>query len=156
MKRIILSAALAVSLYSCQSDESGALNTNDDPIAVEFTVIGDQELMGSENFPASNLVIDNDADWNALKTQMDLYNPYSEGFTETDIDFSQFKVIAVIDELRNNGGNDINIVSVSRDREQITVNVEHSDSGPGNVATVLTQPFHIVKIEQTDLPVVFE
>jgi len=156
MKRIILSAALAVSLYSCQSDESEALNTNDGPIAVEFTEIGDQELMGSENFTASNLVIDNDADWNALKIQMDLYNPYSEGFTETDIDFSQFKIIAVIDELRNHGGFDINIVSVSRDREQITVNVEHSDSGPGNAATVLTQPFHIVKIQQTDLPVVFE
>lgn len=156
MKRIILTAALAVSLYSCESDESEALNTNDGPVEVAFTEIGDNEMMGSENFSAANLVIDNEAGWNALITQMDLYNPYSENFTETDIDFSAYKIIAVIDELRNYGGYDIKIVSVSRDREQIRVDVQHSDSGPGNAATVLTQPFHIVKIPQSDLPIVFE
>ncbi|WP_294818869.1 protease complex subunit PrcB family protein [uncultured Flavobacterium sp.] len=157
MKRIILAAAMAVSLYSCQDDDSGPIaTTNNGPVAVTFTEIGNQELMGSENFEVPRLVIDNEADWNALKAQMDLYNPYSAGFTENDIDFSQYKVIAVIDELRTSGGYDITIASVSRDREQITVHIEHSDSGPGNAASVLTQPFHIVKIPYSPLPVVFE
>ncbi len=156
MKRIILSAALAVSLYGCQSDESAPLSTNDGPVAVEFTEVGNNEMMGSENFTASNLVIDNEADWNALKMQMDAYNHFSAGFTETDIDFAAYRIIAVIDEVRLSGGYDIFVTAVTESDRQVVVDVQHTEGGAGAGATVITQPFHIVKIPQGDLPVVFE
>lgn len=156
MKRIILTAALAVCLYSCQSEESETLNTNDGPVAVEFSQIGKNEMMGAENVSEANLVIDNLEDWNTLKSQMDLYNQYSAGFAETEIDFSLYRIIAVIDEVRMYGGFSIDVVSVTNDRESIVVDVERSEGGPGAGATVITQPFHIVKIPVSDLPVVFE
>lgn len=147
---------LAAFIVSCQNDEGQPLTSGNDPIAVGFTLIGDGELMGDENITGSNLVIDNEADWNALKTQMDLFNPYSQYFTETDIDFSAYKVIAVIDELRTSGGYDITIASITDNDGQLVVDVENSNPTEANVTTVMTQPFHIIKIPNTDLPVVFE
>jgi hypothetical protein len=156
MKRIILTVGLAAMLLSCQSEESGPLDANTNPSSVEFTEIGDGELMGSENFTASALVIENEEEWNALKNQMDVYNHYSELFTETEIDFTQFKIIAVIDELRTSAGYNITIASITESNNQLVVDVENSDGGPGSAATVMTQPFHIVKIQRSNLPVVFE
>lgn len=156
MKRIILTMGLAGMLLSCQSEESEPLAANTNPSSVEFTEIGNGELMGSENFTASALVIENEEQWNALKAQMDLFNHYSEGFTENNIDFSEYRIIAVIDELRNYGGYDITVASITETDGQLIVDVENSDGGPGSAATVMTQPFHIVKIQRSNLPVVFE
>ena len=156
MKRIILTMALGLSLFGCQSEESELLAANDGPVAVEFTQIGKNEMMGAENVPEANLVIDNAEDWNTLKAQMDQFNQYTSGFDETEIDFSLYRVIAVIDEVRMYGGYSIDVVSVSNDRDRIVVDVERSEGGPGAGATVITQPFHIVKIPVSDLPVVFE
>jgi len=156
MKRIILTVGLAAMLLSCQSEESEPLATNTNPSSVEFTEIGDGELMGSENFEESKLVISNEEQWSALKSQMDTYNHYSEFFTETQIDFTQHKIIVVIDELRTSGGYNITIASITQNNNQLVVDVDNTGGGPGNAATVMTQPFHIVKIPHTNLPVVFE
>ncbi len=156
MKKIIVTAILATFIASCQSDDSQPADGGDHTIPVGFTLIGDGELMENESIPASNLVIDNETDWNALKTQLDLHNPHSQDLTETTIDFSEFKVIAVIDELRNYGVDDVSTVTVTQTNGQIIVNSHHSDPDPGNAQIVLTQPFHIVKAPQSDLPVIFE
>ena len=85
---------------------------------------------------------------------MNSVNNVSENFSEIDIDFSEYKVIAVFDDIKPNGGYslDVNIVSNS---ENIIVNTILSQP-EGNATTVITQPFIIVKISNSELPIIFE
>lgn len=85
---------------------------------------------------------------------MNSVNNVSNSFTETDINFSEYTIIAVFDEIKGNGGYslDLNIISNS---ENIIVTILDLFS-TGNTPDVITQPFYIVKIPNTNLPITFE
>jgi len=153
MKKIMLFAALAFVAISCQDDEAQAI----DPVTIEFSHVGKSELYGdgAENIAGGNLVINSDADWQVLLTQMGTVNPLPENFA-SDVDFAESTVIAVFDGIRPNGGFAIDIVSVTQETREITVDVHYPDIDGGNATTVITQPYHIIKIPKTTLPVVFE
>jgi PrcB C-terminal len=153
MKKIILFAALAFVAVSCQDDEAQAI----DPVTIEFAQVGKSELYGNgaENIAGGNLVVNADADWQALLTQMATVNPLPEGFN-ADVDFSEFTVVAVFDPIQSNGGHSIDIVSVTEADREITVDVTNLGPEDGNATTVMTQPYHIIKIPKTTLPIVFE
>ena len=131
----------------------------DDPAAfvpVDATVIGTGNLFGNgaEGISEQNLVISTTEAWNDLLTQMNSVNNVTDSFTETTIDFTQYRVIAVFDEIRGNGGFRIDL-DIWSANNQIVVQV--TDLAPqGNATTVITQPFHVVKIALSDLPVVFQ
>ena len=131
----------------------------DDPAAfvpVDATVIGTGNLFGNgaEGISEQNLVISTTEAWNDLLTQMNSVNNVTDDFTETNIDFNQYRVIAVFDEVRGNGGFRIDL-DIWSDTNQIVVQV--TDLAPqGNATTVIAQPFHVVKIALSDLPVVFQ
>ena len=120
------------------------------------TLIAKDNLFGNgdKGIIEQNLEITDQNTWDNLISQMNSVNSVSDNFSEIDIDFSQYKVIAIFDEIRGNGGHslELNIMSNS---ENIIVNI--TDVVPeGNATTVITQPFNIVKILNSDLPIIFE
>lgn len=117
-------------------------------------LIGVGNLMGSENIAQQNLVVTNATQWQDLITQMDTYNPYSAAFSETNVDFDQFRVVAIFDQLYGNGGHGLEIHSIIENDIEIIVDYERLNPA-GDATCVITQPFYIVKIPQSNKPVVF-
>ena len=69
------------------------------------------------------------------------------------MDFDQFQVLALIDEVRPHSGYYLSISEVLETETQIEVKLQqgHTDEG----FTVLSQPFYIARIARTDKPVKF-
>ncbi|WP_046757042.1 protease complex subunit PrcB family protein [Kordia jejudonensis] len=153
MKNSILIIVFSFLLFNCSSEDASVTSTM---TAVETTLIGKGNLYGgsSQGVNQQNLVITNETDWNALITLFDAVNTVSDSFSETAIDFSAFTVIAAIDEIQGSGGHALDI-EVNSSSTQVMVTV--IDISPqGNATTVITQPYHIVKIPKTNLPIVFQ
>ena len=151
MKKNVLIILLSIFVFSCNSDDD-----NSEMVNIESTLIAKDNLFGNgdEGIIEQNLEITDQKTFDNLISQMNTVNNVSDSFSEIDIDFSQYKVIAIFDEIRENGGHslELNIMSNS---ENIIVN--RTDVVPeGNATTVITQPFHIVKISNSDLPIIFE
>ena len=78
----------------------------------------------------------------------------SDTFTETDVDFSNYLVIAAFDEIRITNGYSIEL-DVIWNSESIEVNTFKSYSDE-HLIHWPSQPFHIIKINSTDLPIIFQ
>jgi len=150
MKKIILSF-LVLLFIGCNKDE-----LDEYPKLIEPVLIGNGSLHGngSEGITQSNQIILNQTDWVNLITQLDSYNNVSNNFSNLNLDFSQFIIIAVFDEVRENGGHSIDIVEVMENKTNITIKIEKLQTGGGS--SVITQPFYIVEIPRTKKPIVFE
>lgn len=142
---------ISILTLSCNSSDEDILIAG-----IESSLISQDNLYGngSEGIVAQNLVISDQSTWNNLMTQMNSVNNVSENFAETTIDFSKYKVIAVFSELKSNGGHRLEL-DITSNSEKITVGVR-TISPTGNAITVITQPYHIVKITTSELPIVFE
>lgn len=136
---------------SCSSD-----TTNNESVIIPTQIgIGSLYGAGDENIGQQNVVITNQANWTALINQMDLVNNTSSTFTEVNIDFANYQLLVVFDQVRATGGFSIQIDSVTETENTIEASV--SMTSPGEVATmVITQPFHIVKIPISTKPIVFQ
>ena len=136
-------------LNSCKdNDENTEYKT---PITVQQ--IGKGDLVGN-NIPQQNMVITTSAQWNTLLNNLDASNNISGGFTETNIDFNQFMIIATFDQVFSNGGHSIDIITVDENPQSIVVDIEKLLTG--NATSVVTQPYHIVKIPKSTKPVLFQ
>lgn len=101
-----------------------------------------------------NTVMTSSAQWNQFLNQIDTpTHQTSANFTEINIDFNQFMVIVVIDEVYPNGGHSIDIMTVDEYPQYINVDIEKLLQG--NATSVVTQPYHIVKIPKTIKPILF-
>tara|TARA_B100000768_G_C11037098_1_gene272609 strand:+ start:143 stop:589 length:447 start_codon:yes stop_codon:yes gene_type:complete len=120
---------------------------------VEFTEIGKGSLFGNgnESILRSNLVINNQSDWQNLIDQMNSVNNVSSTFSETSIDFTSFSVIAIFLDIKQNGS-EITINTITENETNILVSTQETELDN----TVITQPFHIVKIQKTNKEIVFE
>lgn len=138
-------------LTSCNDDVDDG-----DLTPVEFVLIGQGNLYGNggENIEKQNLKINKSADWNKLVDKMNSNNNVSDGFTEIDIDFSEFMIIAVFDEVKGNGGHSIDITRIEENNNKVFVTIENLLSG--GAYTVMSQPYHIVKIPKNNKQVIFE
>jgi len=118
-------------------------------------LIGKGDLYGSgeEGILQQNIVISDTAAWNDLKTKMNSYNYVSGSFTETEIDLSNYLILASFSELRPIGGCSIKIKNVVEYSGGINVTIENIVPIAGTA--VETQPYHIVKIPKTDKEIVF-
>lgn len=150
MKKLLLFLLISVLFinYSCNDkDENIESKTQ-----INFQLIGKGELIGN-SLSQQNLVITNSAQWTTLLNTLDANNNVSGGFTETNIDFNQYMVIAVFDQTYLNGGHSIDIIAVDETASNLEVNVEKLLQG--NVTSIVTQPYHIVKIPKIAKPVTF-
>lgn len=151
MRNYILVALLSIFVLSCNSDDNNVKILN-----IDSTLILKGDLFGSgeEGIVEQNIVITNENAWNNLITQMNSVNIVSNNFSEIDVNFSDYTVIAVFDEIKGNGGHDLEL-GITSNSENIVVNI--TDLAPeGNATTVITQPFIIVKISNSSLPIIFE
>lgn len=123
---------------------------------ISFTEIEQENLYGNgqENIIKQNLAISNSNSWNELINKMNTVNDASEGFTETNIDFDNFMVIAVFDKVYGNGGHTIDVTKITENENEVIVSIENILKG--GATSVMTQPYHIVKIPKTDKLIIFE
>jgi hypothetical protein len=151
MKTNIISIVLFLLVLSCKTNlESSKMEKVDSFLIAKGNLYGS----GAEGLTAQNLVIDNQGEWNSLVNKMDSVNKVSDTFEETKIDFSKFNVIAVFDEVKGSGGHSLELIINSNSKNRI-VNVSHL-APEGSATTVMTQPFYIVKIAKSKLPIVFK
>ena len=150
MIKNVLIILLTILVFSCNTDDDTKI------VSIESILISKDNLYGNggEGINKQNIVITDDGVWNDLITQMNTINNVSDNFSETEIDFSEYTVIAVFDEIKGNGGHSLEL-NITSNPENIMVNI--TDLAPnGNATTVITQPYHILKIKKTVLPIVFE
>ncbi len=145
MKTIVLIFSIMLAV-SCDSDTVTVQATD-----ITFIEIGQGSLNGTEGVLESNLVINNQTDWESLIDQMDAINNTSGGFSETEIDFDNYIVLAVILGVKPTGW-EVEINCVKENDDNVLVTTEETEY----VSAVISQPFHIVKIPVNDKSVIFE
>ena len=150
MKTIILILSVFLTT-SCSNDDDNKVTAQSTPIA--FTEIGKGALFGngSEGVVQSNMIINNTTDWQNLMNQMNSVNNVTDEFSETNIDFNTYIVIAIFLDVKGNGW-EVEISSI----EENTSNVMVSKTKTEFINSVITQPFHIVRIPVTSKEIVFE
>lgn len=149
MKTIIFILSIFLAT-SCSSDDN---NQTSQSTPITFTEIGKGALFGngSENISQSNLVINNQTDWQNLMNQMNSANNVTNEFSETNIDFSAYIIIAIFLEVKGNGW-EVEVSSIEENTSNILVSKTETEA----INSVITQPFHIVKIPVTNKPIEFE
>lgn len=151
MKKFLIFLLAGLSFTACKSKTN---NSNKEDINISLIASGNLHGAGSENIEKQNLVIENKIDWTNLLAKMDGTNNISNSFEETDIDFSEYSVIAVFDEVKSSGGHSIDL-NVKRNTDKIIVEVI-KNAPSGMATTVITQPFYLAKIKKNNLPIEFK
>tara|TARA_R110002096_G_scaffold334999_1_gene528636 strand:+ start:639 stop:1073 length:435 start_codon:yes stop_codon:yes gene_type:complete len=138
-------------VVSCNNDDDN--DPEFQPTEINFSGVGRGSLLGNgdEGIEQSNLLINNDSDWQYLMTQMNITNNVTAGFTETDIDFETYSIVAVFLEIKPVGWY-LEITNIIENEDNIALTVEEVES----VAAIITQPFHIVKIPKTEKEIVLQ
>ncbi|WBV61382.1 protease complex subunit PrcB family protein [Chryseobacterium camelliae] len=150
MKKILLLtvAISALFIMSCQENEENSTAS----IPINSQLIGKGSI-SSHSMPQQNIAITNTTQWNTFLTALDSTYNVSGSFTEINIDFNQYMLIVAFDQVYNNGGHSIDIVAIDESSQSINVDVEKLLQG--NTTSVITQPYHIVKIPKIAKPIVF-
>ncbi len=151
MKKLLLILVTTIFL-SCSNSDSKT-STSD----LTLFEIGSGNLYGnsSEGIIESRLLVTNSVSWNTLMNEMNSVNNVSASFTETTIDFANYDLIVLFDQVRGSGGYTIEASNVNENTSSIVVSV-NLQVPTGVVPLVITQPFHIYKIAKTTKPVIFE
>lgn len=134
---------------SCHGEDENVENKNQ----INFQLIGKGNLIGNYVNP-QNTIITNSIQWNNFLNQIDSTTyQTSASFITTYINFNEFIVIVVVDEIYPSGGHSIDITKMEDYPKYIDINVEKSLKG--NVTSIITQPYHIVKIPKTTKSLLF-
>lgn len=143
MKYVYTVIIIIVSFWSCKSDFKD--------VSLEQITVGKGEYSYTETDTARQyFLVTNDIHWQHVKSKV-------SGGTITDpsIDFSMYTILGIIDRVQPSNGFSADIVSVIEEEDDIVVKSDFS-SPVGGSATVLTRPYHFVKVPKIDKPVVFE
>ena len=136
-------------LNSCNSDDNSEIKST----KINFTEIGKGALHGNgqEGISQSNITITNTNDWLNLISQMNSVSNVSDNFTEIDIDFNEFTVFAIFLDVKGNGWK-IEIENIIENENNISISTQETEFAN----SVMTQPFHIIKIPKTTKPIIVE
>ncbi|MCU4176843.1 hypothetical protein [Carboxylicivirga sp. N1Y90] len=133
----------------------GCNDANDIPIVkdISFEEIAKSALYGNgeEGISQSNMVIQNENDWKSLMTKMDSYNNATENFNKKNVDFDSYTIIAVFLEIKMYG-HEVGINKVTEKENHLYISTIEKQS----MATVICQPYSIIEIPKTELPIIFE
>ncbi|MEQ8475498.1 hypothetical protein [Fulvivirga sp.] len=154
MKKIFIPFAFLLVLFACSTDIDQELETT--PVSIETKIIAQSNLYGggAEGISKDRLIIKNESDWNELISKINSVNAETDNFSETNIDFNTHQIIAVFDDIKSTGGYSMEMI-VTKSNQQIIAKVT-SKGFEGAAITVITQPYLIVRIPQSDMPVVFQ
>src|SRR5690554_2972126 len=156
MKKLAFLPIVLILLLSCSNDDNGNGEEVFEPQILAFETISQGYLTstGMYLFEESNLVIYSSEEWAELTEQMSFYNTVGDDFMDVEVNFQTTQVLVCIDKIYYNGGWSIDITEVIETENHITVSIENLNTG--NLTSIVTRPFHIVKIPKSDKPVVFE
>jgi len=144
MKKIILIFSLVFSLMSCSNDDSKSSE-------VKFSTVVQGDHNGSGTIAASKLVIKDAAAWIELRNKIQYLSAY---YNEAEIDFTKEQLIVAIDKVQTTGGYSIDITKITENKNNIMVTIEQLKTGGDN--TVITQPYHVVRMPKSGKEVVFK
>lgn len=149
MNKILVTFILLFAL-NCKSTQNQEKMSEED-----ITLIAKGNLYGSgeEGIIAQNLIINNEKDWQVLMAKMNSVNKVSDGFSESKVDFSKYLVIAVFDDVKTSGGHSLD-VEIKPNSKNIEVSISRN-SPQGMATSIMTQPYYIVKITKSELPILF-
>lgn len=135
---------------NCKSTDNQSKMKIEEPILIAK---GNLYGSGEEGIKAQKIVVENESQWQELMGKMNSVNKVTDSFTETKVDFSDYRIIAVFDALKNTGGHGIELV-IQTNAKAIEIDV--ITKAPDGIATsVMTQPFYIAKIKRGELPIKF-
>jgi hypothetical protein len=122
------------------------------PHSITPILIGKGIINSNENIPQQNTVINTQAEFNVILNKLDSY--LLDTFTETNVDFNNYTVLAVFDTIKPDCGYYITVSNVMENTDNVTVEIVKGYT----VCALLTeaQPFHIVKIPKTTKPIMFQ
>jgi len=153
--RIILGLFLLV-MIGCKTTKNNNSKTQNKQVVFQTiskgTLFGD----GIEGISESNLIVLNGKAWNAIQNNMNKENSVSSSFKENSIDFSNEMVICVFDKIRSTGGFSVEIEEILIENDTTKVNYYIKKPAQGQMtSSVVTQPYHIVKMQKNDGVLVF-
>lgn len=149
--------SLILIVTGCNTTKNIEENIPESTQTVPFTAIGKGALFGGgqEGFSETETtvhVLRTEEEWSKFKAQLNSVNQITDGFKENELDFNTEMLVAIIDKVRGSGGYEIAISNVSETATKIVIAIKYSDP-PEMAASVLTQPFQIIRIPTTTKPV---
>lgn len=152
MKNLFMSLVLFLSLSCNNNDDNN--NVGFVPQTITPSLIGKGELFVPYNNinVQQNINITNQSDWNNFINVLGNSGNPSFILSETVIDFNNFEIIAIFDNVKPTGGNSVDITSIIENVDNISITIQRLQSGD---ATVVTQPFHIVKVPISSKPLIY-
>ncbi|MDR1371209.1 MAG: hypothetical protein LBJ72_13970 [Dysgonamonadaceae bacterium] len=152
IKLLILSAIVFFIPVGC---DKNAGNEEFVPQTITPILIEQGVLYGERrNITQCEMIIKTPGEWDNLIAVMNSDPLSSYYFQGKDVDFSNYQVIAVFDELRDKSGWSIDITDITEYEDCITVTVQNLQKGSVNPATI--RPFHIIMIPASDKKIVFQ
>jgi hypothetical protein len=149
MKTLILTMLLILTLSCSKNNEENSFT----PKTIIPTLIGKGDLGASENISPQNTVIYDNTNWNNILNSLQSYT--LQQFTETtDVDFTNFQLIAVFDTLYPSPVYHVNITNITENLNNIVVSYEKIFA-PSPISEY-AQSFIIVKIPKSTKPLVFQ
>jgi hypothetical protein len=152
-KLVIYLLAMCLIGVSC---EEGQPMVEKFPQKISPILIAQGELYGNsrDSITEQNIVITTQEEWSNLIDAMRLENSSVTNIAETDIDFTQYQVIAVFGKVEGNGGWSIAITNIMEYSDSIVATYTNIETG--NLVDAIAQPFQIVKIPLSNKKVAFD
>ena len=118
---------------------------------IVFNTISKGVLFGNgiEGILEEKFTITNEKQWQVFLNKINSVNNVSSSFSEININFSNHNIICVFDTIRNTGGYAIEIERIFIEKKNLNIVYNKKEPGPMEmVTTIITQPYHIVKIQK--------
>jgi hypothetical protein len=144
--KTVITIIFSLLLVGCPKNEEGG-----------FTSLSKGSLFGNgaEGFKKGNIVISSKEEWKFFLSKMDTSNNVSKTF-ENAIDFSKEMIIIFVDKVRKSGGFSVEIIEAVTESNTFLIKVKTKGPKPMDMVTsVMTQPYHIVKIKKTKKKIKF-
>lgn len=134
-------------LMGCKTGQNGISEI------IQFTVIEQNSLYGNgeEGLASKEFIISNTKDWHQLLEKMGRNN--GSKLSDEPINFSKYDIIAVFDQIRPSSGFSLAVDVCQLEGYIVIETISIVPQGPA--ASVITQPYVILKIEKTNVPIKF-
>ncbi|MGC6526129.1 MAG: hypothetical protein ACON30_07620 [Flavobacteriaceae bacterium] len=144
---LIFLMTLLLTTGGCTKDE------HKDPQTIRFTEIGKGYLSGNgaEGIEKSNLVIKTKTEWETLMQKMNTSGNVTDNFTETDIDFNTYMVIAVFDAVKMPPSS----TTIEQIKNHNNINIIYTIVDSDATVAIFGQSFHIIKMPTSNQEIMF-
>ena len=129
---------------------------------IPFIQIGQGDLYSYTEdervFPKQNRLFSFQDEWERFIAMIDAYNSnVTDGFRETEIDFENYQIIAVIDDFHRSGSYIFEIKSIIDYSNRIIVTVLAKNNSKGGASPQMeSQPYYIVKMPKSTKGIEFK